>query len=121
MATIDDKVHALEFDVETLKSPTEVKQILETAAAAARPGKVDLLNRHDGGVEGYARSQLRIKHATFQVDLQETAGGNTNVTFRIPDYLRSRDTLLYIIPVGPWAAPAYSTLSKFSNAVQEAL
>jgi hypothetical protein len=62
-----------------------------------------------------------MQHAAFTFTLKAEASGRTSVEFRIPDYLRTRDTLLHFIPISPWSAPAYKSLKEFSEYVRAAL
>lgn len=121
MAAIDDKVHALEFRTTTTKSKAQVRQLLDDAAQVAQGEKITLSDSTENLVEGVARNFARIQHAafsfTFTTDSQETL----SVEFRVPDYLRTRETLLYFIPISPWSAPAYKTLKQFSEYVQDGL
>ena len=120
MADIDDKVQALEFTATTTKSRVEVRQLFEDAAQVAQGEKITLSGTDDL-VTGIARNFVRMQHAQFTLAMTAVAGGSTNVEFRVPDYLRTRDTVLSFIPVSPWSAPAYKTLKQFSDYIQNGL
>jgi hypothetical protein len=121
MAAIDEKVHALEFTTTTTKSRVEVRQLLDDAVQVTQGEKITLSDSTDDLVKGVARNFIRMQHAAFTFAF--TAGGSetTSVEFRIADYLRTRETLMYFIPVSPWSAPAYKTLKEFSEYVQKRL
>lgn len=121
MATIDDKVHALEFTTTTAKSPEDVRQLLDDAAQVTQGQRITFSDSTDALIKGVARNFVRIQHAAFTFALKEDASGGTSVEFRIPDYQRTRDTLFYFIPISPWSAPAYKSLKEFSEYARAAL
>lgn len=121
MAAIDDKVHALEFDLASADSREGLHRLITEAAEQAGPEEIVLADFTETGVTGVARNQLRIQHATFSLAFADLDGGGTRVQFRIPDYLRTRETIGNTIPVSPWAAPAYGTLKRFSDHVRTVL
>jgi hypothetical protein len=121
MGNIDEKVHALEFTTTTTKSRGEVRQLLDDAVQVAQGEKITLSDSSDDLVKGVARNFVRMQHAAFTFAFKADTGGKTSVTFRIPDYLRTRETLLYFIPISPWSAPAYKTLKEFSEYVRKGL
>lgn len=92
MATIDDKVNALNFTAQTTKTPEQIAQLLSVAAeiGAAVGGKIAI-----------------------------TQAGH-DVRFSIDDYLRTRDTVAFV-PVSPWSAPAYKPLRAFAERLQSGL
>ena len=120
MAAIDDKVHALEFTTTTAKSRAQVRQLLDDAAEVAQGQKITFTDSTDL-VTGVARNFVRVQHAQFTFAFTAVADGSTSVEFRIPRYMRTRETVLSFIPVSPWSAPAYKVLKQFSDYVQQGL
>ncbi len=121
MAAIDEQVQALEFKTTTTKSRAQVRQLLYDAAQVAQGEKLTLSDSTENLVEGVARNFARIQHAAFSVTFSMESHQALSVEFRIPDFLRTRETLLYFIPISPWSAPAYKTLKQFSAYVQDGL
>ena len=120
MAAIDEKIGALEFNATTAKTRAQVRQLLDDAADVAQGEKITVSGTDDL-VNGVVRNFVRMQHAAFTLALTTDPSGSTSVEFRIPDYLRTRETVLSFIPVSPWAAPAYTTLKQFSDYVQNGL
>ena len=87
MASIDDKVQALEFTKTTTKSRVEVRQLLDDAAQAAQGEKITLSDSTNSVISGTARNFLHLQHAAFTFSLGADTSGGTSVEFRIPDYL----------------------------------
>ena len=121
VGNIDEKVYALEFTTTTTKSRGEVRRLLDDAVQVAQGEKFTLSDSSDDVIKGVARNFVRMQHAEFTFALKADTGGKTSVAFRIPDYLRTRDTLLYFIPISAWSAPAYKTLKEFSKYVRKGL
>lgn len=121
MGAIDDKVHALEFAKTTSKSRAEVRRLLDDAAQVAQGEKISLTDKSDELVEGTARNFVRMQHAAFTFAITPGGSGSMSVEFRVTDFLRTRETLLYFIPVSPWSAPAYKTLKEFGDYVRTRL
>lgn len=121
MGTIDEKVHALEFRTTTTKSREQVRQLLDDAAQVAQGEKIILGDSTEHLVEGVARNFARMQHAEFTFAFAAESHEKLSVEFRIQDFLRTRETLLYFIPVSPWSAPAYKTLKEFSEYVHNRL
>ncbi|MGO2141731.1 MAG: hypothetical protein ACTH30_15135 [Leucobacter sp.] len=123
MATIHDKVNALNFTAQTTKTPEQIAQLLSDAAeiGAAVGGKIAITQAGPGAYRGSVKNFVRVEHAQFTVKLSEAAGGaGHDVRFSIDDYLRTRDTVAFI-PVSPWSAPAYKPLRAFAERLQSGL
>lgn len=124
MASIDDKVNALNFSVQTTKTAEQVAQLLSDAAelGAALGGKIVITLTGPGAYRGSVKNFVRMEHAQFTVRLSGTAGGaGHDVQFTVDDYLRTRETVLAFIPVSPWSAPAYKPLRTFAERVRGGL
>ena len=123
MAAIDDKFSALNFQITTGLSPDRVGQILGDAAeiAATFGPKVTLTQIAPHQIEGIVRNFARVQMAQFVVTFNPIPQGGTGVNMLIGDYLRTRETLFYFIPVSPWGAPGYKTVAKFVEHVRNSL
>ncbi|TAJ47295.1 MAG: hypothetical protein EPO52_12395 [Herbiconiux sp.] len=117
MAGIDDKMRELEFTARSTRPVSELRRLVNDAAEVAQGEKVILTDTANGGIKGVVRNFVRVQHAVFTVALTTDDSGATTVTFRIPDYMRTRDTVMFI-PISPWSAPAYRTLREFSGYVR---
>lgn len=113
VATIDDRISALNFTAATSRAPDTVIALLDDAAAVARGGKIVLTLLGDGRVQGRIRNFARVTHAEFIVQVEPAPDGRTTVWFEVGDYLRARQTVLAFIPISPWSAPAYKPLRDF--------
>lgn len=119
MAGIDDKIRALEFTATTTKQRPELVRLLADAVEVAQGEKLILSGTETDVIRGIARNFVRVQHAAFTFTLRLQSGA-TIVDFRIPDYMRTRETVMFI-PVSPWSAPAYRTLREFSAYVRARL
>lgn len=120
MAAIDDNLAQLAFTVQSDKSPERIAQLAEDASdmAGAGGGKVTLTPRGDGSYQGLVKNFIRVTHATFALTVTSIDPVNSRVTFAVGDYLRVRDTFMFI-PIGPWQAPAYKPLTRFVEYLRE--
>lgn len=116
MAAIDDKIAELNFRTTTSRTREEITQAATDAAevASTSGGKITL-SHSPNRIDGVQRNFVRIQHAAFTIAVEPAAEGQLQVSFKIGDYLRTRETLLYFIPVSPWMAPAYKPLKAFSE------
>lgn len=116
MATIDDKINDLNFEVITTRTPEQVAQAAADAAEIASTGgpKITLTRVSANQFDGVVRNFVRVQHASFTATIEPREPGQSRVRLDIGDYLRTRDTVLFI-PVTPWTAPAYNTLKTFSE------
>lgn len=121
MAAIDDKMRALNFTATTARTPDEVASLLDDAATVAQGEKILLTRTTPQRIDGKARNFVRVTHAAFAVTLTPGADGGTTVRLSVGDYLRTRSTLMYVIPISPWSAPAYKTISQFCEYVRAKL
>lgn len=121
MAAVDDKMKALEFNRDSVKSRADIRQLLNDASQVAQGEKIILTESSESVISGVARNFVRIQHAVFSFSLAENEGGGTRVNFQIADYMRTRQTFFIFIPVSPWTAPAYKTLKEFSEYVTSRL
>lgn len=123
MAAVDDKVTELAFSTTTSHAPQRVAQLIQDACnmAAAGGGKVTAARVGAGRFQGQVKNFVRVPHAEFTVQVTQTDAGGSEVAFAVNDYMRTRPTVLSFIPIGPWEAPAYKPLKKFSEYLQAQL
>lgn len=121
MASVDDRIKALEFNKNSSKSHGNIRRLLDDAVQVAQGEKIILTDTSESVISGVARNFVRTQHAKFSFTITQNGEGGTLVNFRIDDYLRTRETLLVFIPVSPWMAPAYKTLREFSEYVSSRL
>lgn len=119
MASIDDKVDALNFRAQTTRTAEQIAQLLSDAAEA---GETIAITRVASGIYlGSVKNFVRVEQAEFTVKLTKTAGAAVyDVRFTVDYYLRTRDVIGFI-PVSPWRAPAYEPLRTFTERLQNGL
>lgn len=121
MPTIEEKMAALEIKATTTRSREEITRAANDAAeVAGTAGGKMTLNHSDHRIEGVQKNFLGVPHAKFSVKVDPAADGAWRVQLEIDDFLRTRETLLFI-PVSPWSAPAYKSLKAFSDHLQSRL
>ncbi|NLE81978.1 MAG: hypothetical protein GX610_20840 [Rhodococcus sp.] len=123
LAAIDEKIAALNFHVTTQRTPDQVAQLIADAAevsGSAGP-KTTLTRVAAHQFNGVMKNFARVQMAEFTVTLQPASDGRTAVQLSIGDYLRTRDTLFYFIPITPWGAPGYKALASFSDYLRNKL
>lgn len=114
MAAIDAKVRALDFVGSSGKSLSELHQLFADAAEVTQGGKVALTKTSDTSLEGVVRNWMKIQLAAFAVMLDPSGDGRSRVAFNVGQYMRTRESVLFI-PISPWTAPAYKSLRVFSD------
>lgn len=62
-----------------------------------------------------------LEQATFFLRWEPPVEGVRTVVMEVTDYLTTRETLAYVIPIGPKLASATWSLKKFSASMQAAL
>lgn len=119
MASIDDKVDALNFRAQTTRTAEQIAQLLSDAAEV---GETIAITRVGSGMyRGSVQNLVRVEQAEFTVKLTKAAGGVVyDVRFTVDDYLRVRSVIGFI-PVSPWRAPAYEPLRTFAERLQNGL
>lgn len=118
MATIDDKINALNFEVITTitHTPAQVAQATADAAEVASIGgpAITLTSVSANQIDGVARNFIGVRHGSFTVTIAPAEPGRSRVCLTMGDCLRTRDRIL-LIPVTPWRVPIYDTLKTFSD------
>ncbi|UTX53280.1 hypothetical protein [Leucobacter aridicollis] len=119
MASIDDKVEALNFRAQTTRTAEQIAQLLSDAAEVG--GTIAITRVGSGMYRGSVQNLVRVEQAEFTVKLTKAAGGAVyDVRFTVDDYLRARSVIGFT-PVSPWRAPAYEPLRTFAERLQNGL
>lgn len=123
MADIDDKIAALAFTAPSKRSHGRLVELIGDAAQIARSNgpKVSLSDEESGRIHGIVKNFAGVTLAEFSVTLAPAPDGIVEVSLSIDDYLRTRSTVLVLIPVSPWGAPGYKTIRSFSEYLREKL
>ncbi|MHA3724057.1 hypothetical protein ACXR2T_09285 [Leucobacter sp. HY1910] len=115
MAGIDEKMNALSFVRGTTKSHEQIMQIVADASelGASLGGKILVTQESTSTITIVVKNFVRVTHGVCLLAIEGAEHDpQRTVRFDIDDYLRTRDTVMFI-PVSPWSAPAYKPIRTF--------
>lgn len=117
MPSLEEKFAALEFRARTALNFEAVVALAEEAAQrAADLGTKTVLHGVVGTTATFVVKRLgALTVGEFELMMVESDAGANEVQLRAVDYLVARDTLFYIIPIGPRESPALPSFKRFSS------
>ena len=118
--SVGDRVAAQEFEIETTKTPDEIRAACAEAAKAVRVFRIVKDSIEQGRAVYYVTSGRGTQSiAAIVVSWHESADGRNTVTLRIPEYRMTRYWIVFI--PGPKVFVGISAVAAFSAGLRREL